>query len=209
MRTLAILLAAAMSSACSGSQTASSNGGSTSTTSTGGSSGSTGGSGGTTGGPASGTATITGAGSFTVGTTFFRWDESADGGVSQASAQIIFADVSATCAEVTDGLNNHFSAFTIVGLAPRVEDGGLVAGHYSYSETAGDPADGLDLGWFSVVVGGPQVPEEDDSLSADLSSVTDDQIAGSFTIVWSPSDGGTVPTPLQGTFNAPLCGPHP
>ena len=205
MRILIIVIAAALLAACGNSGAAGTSGSSSSSGSTSSGSGSSGGS---TGGPASGTATLTGTASFTANTVFFRWQQTADGGASRQSAQVIFSDVTASCAELTDGLNRHFTTFTVLGIEPRF-DGGLVAGHYSYSEATGDPADGMDLGWFGAIQGETPPPDSYDAVSADLSSVADDAISGSFTITWSAPDGGSAPAPLQGTFSAPLCGPRP
>jgi hypothetical protein len=195
MRILIVLLAAALAMGCGSSDTA------------GGSSG--GSSGGSTGSVASGTATLTGTGAFAAQTVFFRWADPGDGGASRAYANIVFIDASATCAQVTAGLNTGFGAFRELGLQPRVADGGLVSGHYSYSESTGAPADGMNLGWFGATQGETPLPSAYDALSADLTSVADDAISGRFEIDWSADDGGATPPPLQGTFSAPLCDPRP
>ena len=156
----------------------------------------------TSGGPASGTAILSGGAAFEVKSAFFRWDDGPDGGVSTEDAWISFADVAATCAEFTEGLNLHYSPLRIFSLNPRVTGGALEVGEYDNSENPFD--DGAHyVGYVSVTDVELALPDLQ-GLHATLTAVSNDAIAGSFTATWS--DGSA---PLTGTFSVPLCGPSP
>lgn len=154
-------------------------------------------------GPASGTGTLSGGTAFDVKAAYFRWGDNPDGSANTESLWVSFADVPATCAEYTKGLNLIYSPLRVFGLNPRVTGGKIEVGEY---DNSADPfADGAHyVGYAAVIVpGGASFPDMQD-LHVSLTDVADDAVAGSFTATWS--DGTE---PLTGTFSVPLCGPSP